>query len=70
MFKDEGAILLAAATLARLQREASTKKPERGVRGEVISRGGVTETPVQALVHVLRDMEAAGLIPNGLVPSG
>lgn len=67
MFKDEAAILQAAATLAAADRTAvalarnSAPGPVRGAMGQDLNA-------VERLLNVLRQMEREGLIPSGLAP--
>ena len=60
MFRDEAAILKAAATLAaaRFSQLATTREQQ------------ATESPVDVLINILREMEVKKLIPPDLAPRG
>ena len=61
MFRDEAAILKAAATLAaaRFSQLAATTREQQA-----------TESPVDVLINILREMEVKKLIPPDLAPRG
>jgi hypothetical protein len=61
MFRDEAAILTAAATLAaaRFSQLAGTTREQQA-----------RESPVDVLINLLREMESKKLIPPNLAPRG
>lgn len=61
MFRDEAAILKAAATLAaaRFSQLAATTREAQA-----------RESPVDVLINILREMESKKLIPPNLAPRG
>lgn len=63
MFNDEGAILRAAAALAAAQHELNTSAVHNNARPRPY-----TNSPVDVLVNLLREMEQKKLVPPGLVP--
>ena len=68
MFKDEAAILQAAATLAAADRTADAVGRAANP-GPGANLHGSNLRSVERLVLVLQDMEHLGLIPAGLAPS-
>jgi hypothetical protein len=60
MFNDAGAILHAAATLAASQHATNVGASRAGQR--------YTDSSVDVLINILREMESKRLIPAGLVP--
>ena len=60
MFSDQGAILQAAAVLAAAQ-HTMTAAATRGAHR-------YTDSPVDVLLNILREMEAKHLIPDGTTP--
>jgi hypothetical protein len=66
MFKDEAAILQAAATLAAAQHTASAIRESAST--SAFGRAFAQPTPVDRLVKILREMESGGLILAGLAP--
>lgn len=61
MFKDEAAILQAAATLAAAHHTIKSAESQAGGTR-------YTDSPTDALINVLREMEAKKLIGPGQVP--
>jgi len=64
MFTDEAAILQAAATLAVAQYHQNVAAAGTGPRPTAY-----TDSCVDVLINVLRQMEQKALIPNGLAPT-
>jgi hypothetical protein len=62
MFTDEAAILQAAATLAAVVHTVRSGEATSGNRR-------YTDSPVDTLINVLREMEAKKIIAPGLAPA-
>jgi hypothetical protein len=60
VFKEESAILQAAAALAAAQHQTNASSARSGTR--------YTDSSVDVLINILREVENKKLIPAGLVP--